>query len=106
MLFRSYTVWNFWRSRSIVTIYAVNDDSPGRERREIAKVPSLFVSRAEVMGLVAKAAAGQTLDFSRFAFDYRLAKKTVEVRLPEQSFRKLDAKRSTTDEGEPSAVQG
>jgi hypothetical protein len=65
-----YTVWSFWRSRRIVTIYAVNDDDPARERREIAKVPASFV------------------DFSRFAFDYWPGR-TVEVPLPAESFRKL-----------------
>ena len=85
-----YTVWSFWRSRRTVTVYAVNDDSPGRERRTIAQVPASFVSRAEVMGLVAQAAGGERLDFSRFVFDYRLAK-TVVVCLPEESFQKISA---------------
>ena len=83
-----YTVLSFWRSRRMVTIYAVNDDSPERERREIAKVPASFVSRAEVAGLVAQLAAGERLDFSRFVFDYR-PKRSVEVRLPAESFAKL-----------------
>jgi hypothetical protein len=43
-----------------------------------------------VMGLVAQAAAGQRLDFTRFVFDYRL-RRAVEVRLPGESFKKLGA---------------
>jgi len=86
-----YTVWSFWRSRRLVTIYAVNDDSPKRERVEIGKVPASFVSRAEVAGLVGQAAAGERLDLSRFVFDYR-PKRTVNVRLPAESFKKLNMK--------------
>src|SRR5436190_9027624 len=74
----TYTVWSFWHSRRIVAIYAVNDDDPNRKRREIAKVPASFVSRAEVAGLVAQIAAGERLDFSRFVFDYR-PRRVVEV---------------------------
>jgi hypothetical protein len=83
-----YTVWSFWRSRRLVTVYVVNDDNPKSERREIAKVPVSFVSRAEVVGLVAQVAAGQRLDFSRFRFNYQL-RRTVIVRLPQESFEKL-----------------
>jgi hypothetical protein len=88
----AYTTWTFWRSRRKVSIYAVNDDSPGRERREIARVPASLVSRAEVNGLVAQAAAGHRLDLSRFVFHYPPGK-IVEVPLPAESFRKLNADR-------------
>ena len=74
----------------------MNDDSPGRERRRIAQVPASFVSRAEVMGLVAQAAGGERLDFSRFVFVYRLAK-TVIVRLPDESFHKISANEPATE---------
>lgn len=82
-----YTVWGFWRARRIVTIYVVNDESTPRERREVARLPASFVSRAEVMGLVAQA-AGQRLDFTRFGFDYQY-RTVIEVLLPAESFQKL-----------------
>lgn len=83
-----YTVWSFWRSQSKVAIIVVNGDSSSGERRQIARVPRSFVSRAEVMGVVGKAAGGETLDFTRFVFDYKVRKQVIVV-LPENSFRKV-----------------
>lgn len=83
-----YTVWSFWRSRRMITIYAINVESGEGERREIAKVPASFVTRAEVMGLVGQAAAGERLDLSKFNFDYKPTT-VIEVPLPAESFRKL-----------------
>jgi hypothetical protein len=84
-----YQVIMFWRTRRLVTIVAVNRDAS--ERREIAKVPASFASRAEIMGLVAQAAGGERLDFSGFSFDYKF-RREVLVRLPEESFRKLSSR--------------
>jgi hypothetical protein len=83
-----YQVWMFRRTTRLVTVIVVNRES--QERREIAKVPASFVSRAEVMGLVAQAAGGERLDFAGFAFDYKFHDQVV-VELPAESFGKLSA---------------
>jgi hypothetical protein len=81
-----YQIWMFWHTKRLVSIIVANRDS--KERREIAKVPASFVSRAEVMGLVAQAAGGERLDFSGFAFDYKFHHQVI-VELSPESFRKL-----------------
>ena len=83
-----YQIKVLLRTRRLVRIVVANGESG--ERREIAQIPARFVSRAEVMGLVAQAAGGERLDFSGFAFDYKFENQ-VTVELPAESFAKLAA---------------
>jgi len=57
-------------------------------KKEVARIPARFVSRAEVLGLTAQAAGGQRLDTSRFVFDHHFSSEVV-VELPEESFNLL-----------------
>lgn len=57
-------------------------------KKEVARIPARFVSRAEVLGLTAQAAGGQRLDTSRFVFNHHFSSEVV-VELPEESFKLL-----------------
>lgn len=58
------------------------------EQKQVASVPARFVTRAEVLGIVAQAAGGGRLDFSSFRFDHHFSSEVV-VDLPDESFKLL-----------------
>jgi len=60
----TYTVWTFWRFPPARHHRRRERRAASVERKEIAKVPASFLSRAEIVGLIGQAAAGQRLDFS------------------------------------------
>lgn len=74
------------RERREVKILARNATSG--EQKQVARIPARFVSRAEILGIVAQAAGGGRLDFSSFRFDHHFSSEVV-VELPEESFNLL-----------------